>query len=426
MRKTWLMWGLGVLAGCGSTTIPMAPNPSPHFGAVADNLQLGGTVYAYVDIDGDAERAASFLISLLDGVPGADEAARSDGRNPRQLARDVGLADVDAIGMSSYRQGDLYHNRSFIYRSGPRQGVLALFGADPAAFELPNVSTPATDFIWELRLDLGALIDVVRALGTHGVGPSPASIDRTLNESVGGLDVTLGALLQNLERIGLTLELDESRILRVPGSALWFPFTNFLFQLDGVGALVDALERRSAFDPFLRSQSTAERRVVSLGIRLPPPWNAYDPQLVEDLRSGRVYLSSNPAFLEQSLTSPRRVTEAGDYEAVFAELPTQGNGMLFMSRRLTRELHGLLDRWVNESGAGLGTALARFFLPDGGLPVGWVAQNRPDGVLFTSNSPSSHKSTLVTLAYATVLPVIVAMAASKASKPPPPPFPSFP
>ncbi|MEM7437680.1 MAG: hypothetical protein AAF436_21180, partial [Myxococcota bacterium] len=379
MRKTWLVWALGVLAGCGSTTIPMAPNPSPHFGAVADSLQLGGTVYAYVDIDGDAERAASFLMSLVDGVPGAGNASRAESRNPRQLARDVGLADVDAIGMSSYRRGDLYHNRSFIYRTGPRSGVLALFGGDAAAFELTNVSTPSTDFMWEQRLDLGALVDVVRALGAHGIGPSPASIDSALNESVGGLDVTLGALLQSLERVGVMLELDESRILRVPGSTLWFPFTNFVFQLDGVRGLVDALERRSVFDPFLRSQSTAERRVISLGIRLPPPWNAYDPQLVEDVRSGRVYLISNPAFLERSLSSAERVTGTDDYETAFAELPTQGNGMLFMSRQLTRELHGLLDRWVNESGASLGTSLARFFLPDGGLPVGWVAQNRPDG-----------------------------------------------
>ena len=47
----------------------MAPEQSPHFEAVSRELQLGGTAYVYADIDGDAERAADFLLSLLRDLP---------------------------------------------------------------------------------------------------------------------------------------------------------------------------------------------------------------------------------------------------------------------------------------------------------------------------------------------------------------------
>ena len=43
----------------------MVPEPSPHFDAVSSELQLGGTVYLYADIDGDAERASDFLLAVL-------------------------------------------------------------------------------------------------------------------------------------------------------------------------------------------------------------------------------------------------------------------------------------------------------------------------------------------------------------------------
>ncbi|MBW2214621.1 MAG: hypothetical protein JRF48_09350 [Deltaproteobacteria bacterium] len=61
---------LCLLAACSGSGVPMAPQRSPHFDAVSKEIQLGGTVYAYADIEGDAERAADFLLNLLRDLPG--------------------------------------------------------------------------------------------------------------------------------------------------------------------------------------------------------------------------------------------------------------------------------------------------------------------------------------------------------------------
>jgi hypothetical protein len=51
-------------------------------------------------------------------------------------------------------------------------------------------------------------------------------------------------------------------------------------------------------------------------------------------------------------------------------------------------MHAQLDRVIEINGASIATSIARFFLPDVGYPVGWVARNAPEGLLITSNTPS--------------------------------------
>ena len=69
---------LCLLAACSGSGVPMAPQRSPHFDAVSKEIQLGGTVYAYADIEGDAERAADFLLNLLRQIiPAASRSCRT-------------------------------------------------------------------------------------------------------------------------------------------------------------------------------------------------------------------------------------------------------------------------------------------------------------------------------------------------------------
>ncbi|MGB5811834.1 MAG: hypothetical protein WBG86_14950, partial [Polyangiales bacterium] len=294
-------------------------------------------------------------------------------------------------------------------------------------FTVTRLARSDADFVWEQQLDLPALVDVARALGAEGIGPSPSAIDDALAQDPLGLGVTLGEVVAGLDTtIGVIATIDDARILRIPGDSTWFPFTEFLFQIDGMGKVADALARRAAFDPFIQAEESAQWLTIRPAIRLPPPWNAYRPALYKDVATGRVYLVSTPEYLEKCLADGTSVVESDDYRQAFDGLPRVGNGMMFMSRQLTRELHGILDRRINEEGASVGTAIARFVLPSAGSPVGWAAVSRNDGWLFTSNSPSSHKATFVSLGYAALLPAILVLGASgstpRASTPPELPF----
>jgi len=404
---------LGVLMACGGTGVPMAPQQSPHFDAVSTQLQLGGTVYAYADIEGDAERAADFLLTLLRDLPGLVPDQGVNRLNATTLVRILGLHNVQAIGLSSYENESLYHNRSFIHHTGAREGLLKLFGAEPAAFDLVSIAPESADLVWEQQLDVRVLVDIVRALGELGVGPTPEELDKALRERVLDLDMTLGAILEQLNTTaGLILAVDESRPLRIPGESFWFPYTDFLFRIDGLADLADAIAARAELDPFIASERTEDWVIIRPAIRLPPPWNAYEPSVVKEVASGRMYIVSTPAFLERCLSAKDGVAQSADFTQAFEQLPTVGNGLTYLSPRMTRQMHAVLDRVIETNGSSITTSIARFFLPDVGYPVGWVARNTDDGILFTSNTPSSHKSTLLTLGYAALLPALAVVGAS--------------
>ncbi|MCZ6807876.1 MAG: hypothetical protein O7F08_13045 [Deltaproteobacteria bacterium] len=413
MRQIWVVFSLGALVAC-SSTVPMAPQRSPHFDPVSANLQLGGTVYAYFDIDGDAERAADFFISLLRDLPALEAPGASQPLNATSLVRVLGLDNVHAVGLSSYKKEPLYHNRSFIYHTGPREGLLKVFGGEPAELGLKAIAPEGADLVWEQQLNLKVLVDIARALGERGVGVSPERLDETLAESLLGLDITIGEIVERLDTTaGLILEVDEARVLRIPGESFWFPYTDFLFQIDGLGDLVDAIAKRATFDPFIRADRTDQWLTIRPGIRLPPPWNAYEPSLIKDLATGRMYVVSKPDYLKKCLSQQSHVTATADFVTAFDGLPTIGNGMVFISPQLTREMHAMLDRVINDNGSTIFTTIARVLLPDAGFPIGWVGANRSDGILFTSNSSSSHKSTLITLGFAALLPAVAVLGASR-------------
>lgn len=414
MRQSLSVAFLVLLAGCARGGVPMAPSKSPYFDAVTAQLHLGGTVYAYADIDGDAARAADFMLTLLRDHPEISPARGVRTLSATALVRILGLDMVKAVGMSSFERGEeLYHNRTFIHHLGARAGLLRAFGGEPAGFSTLDVAPTGADMIWEQQIDLGALLDVVRALGEVGVGITPEALDEALDQRFLELDVTLRQLVERADvTAALILALDGSRNLWFPGESVTFPFTDFLFRVDGMGLLADAIIERASSDPFIRSSRTKDWIVVSPAVRLPPPWNAYEPALVKELATGRLYVVSSPAFLRRCLDGGDGVRGDPDFTQAFAELPQVGNGLTYFSAEMTREMHAIVDEVLAAGGPPVAALLARFFLPVAGYPTGWVVRSEPDGLLFTSNTASSHKSTLVTLGALAVLPAVIALGAS--------------
>lgn len=426
-RLSPIVLGLIGLCACAGSDVPVAPVKSPHFDAVSERLQLGGTVYAYVDIDGDAERAADFVLSLLRDLPELLPQQSTHRLNATSLVRVLGLDAVRAVGLSSYERGDLYHNRTFIHHTGSRRGLLRALGGEPAPFAMASLAPEDADLVWEQQVDVASLVEMVREIGELGVGLSPEELDAELRRPVLGLGVSWGALLENLRAtVGVVLSLDEGRNLWIPGESFTFAYTDFVLRVDGLAPLADAIIERAASEPFLRSRSNDGWVIVSPAIRLPPPWNAYEPALMKEQATGRLYVVSSPAFMERCLATAETGNIASNvvFQTAFADLPRSGNGMTFLSPTMTRQMHAALDQVIAAQGGTITTTVARVLLPDAGTPVGWALRNEPNGMLFTSNTASSHKSTLLTMGLAALLPAAVIVGASWMAAEPAPDVPN--
>ncbi len=415
-----LFSSLAVLACSASGVPPMAPQKSPHFDTVSAELQLGGTVYAYADIDGDPERATDFLLTLMRDVPGMMP-KKPSGLSASRLVRILGIQGVRAVGLSSYETDAGYHNRAFIHHTAEREGLLKVLGSEPEAFDLLSIAPARADLVWDQQLDLEAVVEIVRAVGALGVGMSPEQLDAALRERFLGLDISLRDVVERPDlEVGLVLAVDEGRVLRIPGMPFSFPYTDFLVRIDGLSALADAIVKRASGDPFIAVERTSDWIIVRPAIVLPPPWNAYEPSIVKEVASGRMYVVSSPAFLQACLKSAGGVAEAPDYQRALEGLPSAGNAMVYMSPRLTRAAHGVLDGVIEANGSSITTSLVRFFLPDIGTPVGWVASHAENGLRITSNTPSSHKTTLLTLGYVALLPGLAVIGSSMLAPEQPP------
>lgn len=413
---------VSVLSACGKPTVPMAPNTSPYFEPVSERLELGGTVYAYVDVDGDAEEAAEFVISILRDSPTLLKPELAQRLSAEDLVRVIGLRNVHAIGLSSYRDDPLFHNRAFIHQSGKREGLMRALGGEPSTFSLLDVAGEGSDLLWEQQVNFQAVLQVVKALSERGIGMRPGELAKTLDEPVLDLGFTLGELIDRLDTtLGVIAQIDEQRSLQVPGGGFWFAYFDFLVMADRLGFVVDALARRAALIPMVQVEQNERWLVIRTSFRLPPPWNAWQPAILKELATDRVYLVSTEAFLERTLSQASSVKTTSSFQRAFKELPATGNGIVYLSPRLTRQLQSTVDRLTVERSPTLATSLIRLVLPEADVPIGWVCRNEEQGVLFTSNTSSSHKSTLITLGLATLAPVVVTLglsALARRSEPP--------
>src|SRR5437773_1306153 len=83
---------------------------SAHFAAVTKQLELGGTLFGYVDVDGDVLKLMGGLSELLGELAKTQPAvAPFAQKDYAAIAQTLGLTDIKAIGASSVPEGDGFY-----------------------------------------------------------------------------------------------------------------------------------------------------------------------------------------------------------------------------------------------------------------------------------------------------------------------------
>ena len=83
---------------------------SAHFDSVARHLDLGGAVYAYVDVDGDLSRLVGQVKELLALAQKENSGLRNlppflQRLNLEFILDLLGVGNIQAVGLSSYKGG---------------------------------------------------------------------------------------------------------------------------------------------------------------------------------------------------------------------------------------------------------------------------------------------------------------------------------
>jgi type IV pilus assembly protein PilA len=395
MLAAFAVIGVGCAKKVDTDAVPLvaASERSQHFTAVTNHLELGGTLYGYVDIDGDVERLAVTLRDFASQALAVQQpmAAAMLPKDIAPIFADLGLTDVKALGLSSVPDANGgFRNRVFLYTPDGRRGFFAALGGPAAPYITPALVSADTDFVYESDVDVAAVYAAIRAVIVRVAGEPMANVaEAKLKEVDPKLGVAPFDLLQKAKgRVSIALRLDPSRIFE-PQPGVKLPITDLLVRVEGLGDIIDTIATNAGLPREVRADG-------SVSFAIPPAFPPELPWAPEFVVAGGVATLSTGEAIRAATGAATLAGEAGFKEAL-AQVGDAGNGLMYVSPRIV----AVTRRLMNEATANLppevqiGVSRMTAWLPAEGVTLIATRQNLPDGVLFRSQWDSSLKASLV-------------------------------
>ena len=402
-------FSLIAVAGCAPVEVLPDEHRSDHFAATTAHLDLGGTMLLYADTSGDVEKLGEFLGQIVAEIAAEEPQSGLGEIDMAALVGHLGLNGVQAVGLSSYRDGDVFHNKGIIYHTGEKQGLLRLLGSAPRKFEIPEWAPADADLVFEQDYRLEDAFQVVVAILREAMGAEADEVLAKLEQPIPNMSVSPRAIIDQLDTrmVGL-IRMHPDRMLQVPGEDFSFPHTEFLLGVDNMGFLFDDVIESFGGTPMVKVESGERFASIRSSQPMPGALSVYDPVLAKDTQTGRVYLASSPALLDEIVAADKPLGETPAFARATRGLPKRGNGLTFMAAGFLTEVTDWLGR-LAERDAELAfmVDLVEAMLPAADVPMASCTAALADGLYFASNATTSHKSTLLVLAYAN--PVMMGM-----------------
>jgi hypothetical protein len=356
---------------------------SRHFVAVNRQLELGGTLYGYVDVDGDVLKFVDGLRSMLDQIakqqPNLAPFLKQD---YGKIAQTLGLTDVKAVGFSSVPDGTgFFRNRVFLYTPDQRHGLLAGLGGKPAAFSHVALAPADTDFFAEAEIDLpvvyAAVRDVVAQIGGE---TTKNQLEDNLRRAGEQAAISVLNLINGLKgRASIVLRLDPEKTIRIAGpQPLTLPAISLLIRIDGAAqGIAAALDRSPAF----QRSDRGDLHTYALKQRL--PIEGLSPVLATE--GGALYLATSPEFLTACREQKSGLAQTAEFRTALEHVGSEGNGLAYASPRLFARLRQfeVLNPALPEQTKTMVHLIATH-LPSLDRPLVTVRTNLPDGILVRS------------------------------------------
>jgi hypothetical protein len=417
---------LGVLAGCQkqaeapSVAKAEAPKPvtvtvvkeqerSRSFLAVNQQLELGGTLYGYVDVDGDVLKLTSGLQEVLTQVAAMQPAVEPYVKQDfSAIATKLGLTDIKAAGVSSVPDGTGYfRNRMFFYTPGERHGLLLGLGGKPGPFTHLHLAPADTAFYAEADLDLPVVYRTIKDVVAQVAGePVGNQMEATLKNAGEAAALSVLDLIYGLKgHSAVVLRIDDEKTMALPGGAVTLPSFSLLLCVDGVGPVVERALQQSPL--FKRTDETTHLYEVTQ----PLPIEGIQPVVLID--GNTLFFATTRAFLDQCRTQKSSLAESDEFRRATAGVGTEGNGITYVHPRAfaaLRRIEKLNPSLPPQAQSVLALVLRK--VPKADRPMVLVRSNLPDGILIRAYWDRSFKQqvAMISLYNPVTLGLVAAMA----------------
>lgn len=384
---------------------------SRNFAAVNKHLELGGTLYGYVDIDGDLAKLTAQIQGLMGDVaktqPGASIIAQQD---LSAIVAMLGLTDVKALGVSSVPDGTgFFRNRLFVYTGGERHGLMAALGGKPAPLKHIGLAPADAAFFGESEMDLGVVYRTLKDVVAKVAGePASNQLEGVLKKAGEAATISFLDLIYGFKgRTAVIARVDPEKTIRMPGrDGLIIPAFSAFAVAEGIGQVIEP--------SLAKARGMKRSDVGSLHIYEPAqklPFEGIEPAIVID--GPTLYVTTSMAFLNECRALKSGLAGVADFKNALNHLGAENNGFTFVSPRIfsrIREIEKLNPNLPPQAKSVLNLVVAQ--IPQADRPLAAVRTNTEDGILVRSYLNRSMKQDLAAISIYN--PITVGMMAAMA------------
>jgi type IV pilus assembly protein PilA len=369
---------------------------SRHFVAVNKQLELGGTLYGYVDIDGDLLQLTGQLQSLLAevgrGQPAAGLVARQD---LSAIVTLLGLTDVKALGVSSVPDGTGYfRNRLFVYTGGERHGLMAALGGKPGPLKHIGLAPADTTFFGESEMDFGVVYKTLKEVVAKVAGePASNQIETMLQKAGEAATISYLDLIYGLKgRTAVVVRVDAEKTIRMPGrDGMVIPAFSLLACVEGIGQVVEPSLAKAR---ELRRSDNRNLHIYEVAQKL--PFEGVQPAFVVD--GSMLYFTTSIAFLNECRAQKSGLAQVAEFKSALTQLGAENNGLTYVSPKLfarIRDVEKLNPNLPAQTKSVLNFVLTQ--MPDSDRPLVAARTNTEDGILIRSHLNRSMKQDIAAI-----------------------------
>jgi hypothetical protein len=369
---------------------------SANFAAVNHHLELGGTLYAYVDVDGDLLKLTGQLQGLMTDVaktqPGASMVVQQD---LGAIVTMLGLTDVKAMGVSSVPDGSgFFRNRIFIHTGKERHGLMAGLGGKPAAFKHLGLAPADAAFFGESELDLAIVYRTLKDVMVKIAGePASNQLESMMKKAGEAATISYLDLIYGLKgRAAVVVRVENEKTFRTPGrNGLELPAFSLLACVEGVGQIVEPSLQKAR---ELRRSEAGSLHIYELAQKLPV--EGLQPAIVID--GSTLFVTTSLAFLKECREQKSGLAQSAEFQKAVAQLGTEGNGLTYMTPQLfarARDIERLNPNFPAQTRSIINLVLSQMPQPD--RPLVAVRTNMEDGILVRSYLNRSMKQDIAAI-----------------------------
>jgi hypothetical protein len=384
---------------------------SADFEQTLKHLDLGGPVFAYLDIDDEVKQLTAILQEIYNN---ASEKSGETGKrlDMSALVASLGLEEIQAVGFSSYPEGKIFRNKTFVLIKGERRGILKLMGGPAHAFEITTKAPADADLVLEHDLSLKSAWDLVLEILSRIDGAKADKLKALALQKIPELEIGYQEIIDKLDtRLSLVLRIDAKTQIKIPGVPLAIPKLQVYLEVDNLGFLVSALSARLKGMPMIEMKQDEQFEWIGSAVSTPAEMGSYRPMLALEKKTGRLLMATSKTFLDEINGQKKPLSESTDFIEATETLPKEGNAIGYLSSRFSQEVAKVMDSASQHFPE---IKEAEFFyqmvLPDPGVSVCSITSNFPDGIMFRSNLTSSHKAQLLFSASSSIIGIIAAVA----------------